>query len=123
MDQRAAMEAYFRAFRERDRPALERLLTPDFRHSSPYGRYDDRDRMLDEIWPSVGQHWAEGIEIFGDGPEHMVRYRHSTGALMAEHFRFEGDRIAEVEVYVGRSPVEKRRGAARTDSKSRKERP
>lgn len=108
MNQRDAIEAYFRAFRERDRSALEELLTPDFRHSSPYGRYDDRDRMLDEIWPSVGEHWAEDVEIYGDGPEHMVRYRHSTGSLMAEHFRFEGDRIAEVEVYFGRSPGENR---------------
>ena len=108
MNQRAAIESYFRAFRERDRSALEALLTPDFRHSSPYGCFDDRDRMLDEIWPSVGEHWAEDVVIYGDGSEHMVRYRHSTGGLMAEHFRFEGDRIAEVEVYFGRSAGEKR---------------
>ena len=102
MDGREAIEEYFRAFRERDRAALERLLAPGFVHSSPFGRWDDRDRMLDAIWPTVGQHWAEDVEIYGDGPAYMVRYRHSTGALMAEHFRFEGDRIAEVEVYAGR---------------------
>lgn len=102
MDGRESIHAYFRAFRERDRGALERLLTPGFVHSSSFGRWDDSDRMLDAIWPSVGQHWAEDVEVYGDGPDHMVRYRHSTGALMAEHFRFEGDRIAAVEVYVGR---------------------
>ena len=101
-----AIQAYFRAFRERDRAALDRLLVPGFVHSSPFGRWEDRDRMLDSIWPSVGQHWAEAIEIYGDGPALMVRYRHSTGALMAEHFRFEGERIAEVEVYVGRTGAE-----------------
>jgi len=106
MDRCEAIQAYFRAFRERDRAALERLLAPGFVHSSPFGRWDDRDRMLDSIWPSVGQHWAEAIEIYGDGPALMVRYRHSTGALMAEHFRFEGERIAEVEVYVGRTGAE-----------------
>ena len=103
MERREAIEAYFRAFRERDRGALERLLTPGFAHSSPFGRWDDRDRMLDAIWPSVGQHWAEDVEVYGEGAEYMVRYRHSTGALMAEHFRFVGERIAEVEVYVGGS--------------------
>lgn len=101
MDRRESAQAYFAAFRERDRPALERLLTPGFVHRSPFGYWDDRDRMLDAIWPSVGEHWAEDVEIYGDGPQLMVRYRHSTGSLMAEHFRFEGDRIAEVEVYVG----------------------
>ena len=103
MDGQRAIHAYFRAFRERDREALERLLTPGFVHSSPFGRWEERDAMLDAIWPAVGRHWAEDIEIFGDGPAYMVRYRHSTGALMAEHFRFEGERIAEVEVYTGRS--------------------
>lgn len=102
MDRRAAVHAYFQAFRDRDRAALERLLTRGFLHQSPFGRYDDRDRMLDEIWPAIGRHWAEDIEIYGDGAELMVRYRHSTGSLMAEHFRFDGDRIAAVEVYVGR---------------------
>ena len=102
MDRHEAIFDYFRAFRERDRAALERLLAPDFVHASPFGRWDERDRMLDAIWPSVGAHWAEDIEIFGEGPALMVRYRHSTGALRAAHFRFDGERIAEVEVYVGR---------------------
>ena len=103
MDGHEAIHAYFRAFRERDRATLERLLTPAFRHLSPFGHFEDRDRMLDEIWPSVGQHSAEDIEVYGEVPAYMVRYRHSAGTLMAEYVRFEGDRIAEIEVYVGRS--------------------
>ncbi len=106
MDRHEAIRDYFRAFRERDRAALARLLAPGFVHAGPFGRWDDRDRMLDAIWSSVGQHWAEDVEIYGEGPALMVRYRHSTGALMAEHFRFEGERIAEVEVYVGRGDEE-----------------
>jgi ketosteroid isomerase-like protein len=113
MDQREAIHAYFRAFKERDRAALEGLLTPDFLHLSPFGRFVDRDRMLDEIWPSVGQHWAEDIEVHGDGPAYMVRYRHSTGSLMAEYVRFEDDRIAEIEVYVGRSAADPATGEGR----------
>ena len=102
MDRKAAIQDYFRAFRERDRAALERLLLPDFRHSSPFGVHEDRDRMLDMIWPEVGRHWAEDVDIYGEGPDYMVRYRHSSGALMAEHFHFDGERIASVEVFVGK---------------------
>ena len=106
MDHEAAIRSYFRCFRDRDRAGLERLLTPDFRHVSPFGVWEDRDLMLDAIWPDVGRSWAEDLEIYGEGPEYMVRYRHDgehKGGALAEHFRFDGDRIAEVRVYIGRS--------------------
>jgi hypothetical protein len=98
---------YYRCFRNRDRPTLERILRPDFRHLSPFGSYDDRDRMLEEIWPHVGAIYAVDIEIFGEGPSYMVRYRHSGGspARLAEYIRFEGDQIAEIEVYLGRGAM------------------
>ena len=94
--------AYFQAFRDADRGTLERLLVEDFRHVSPWAVYDHRDRMLDDIWPAVGQHWAEDIVIYGEGPDYLVRYKHTGGAAMVEHFRFDGGRIAQVEVFVGR---------------------
>lgn len=105
MDHEAAIQSYFRCFQERDRAGLERLLTPSLRHVSPFGIYDDRDSMLDEIWPAVGRNWAVDIRVFANEPEFMVRYRHSgeRGGTMAEYFRFEGDRIAEIEVFVGRA--------------------
>ena len=103
MSRQNSIRAYFQAFRDADRGSLERLLVEDFRHISPWGVHEQRDRMLDEIWPSVGQHWAEDIAIYGEGPDYLVRYRHSTGTAMVEHFRFEGERIAEVEVFAGRS--------------------
>src|SRR5688500_10643923 len=105
MDHETAIHDYFRCFRERDRAGLERLLAPDFRHVSPFGIWADRDRMLDAIWPQVGRSWAVDLEIFGAGPDYMVRYRHAgehEGGALAEHIRFEGDRIAEIQVYVGR---------------------
>ena len=106
MDHEAAIRAYYLCFRDRDRAGLEQLLTPGFRHVSPFGIFEDRDRMLDAIWPQVGRTWAVDLEIFGAAPAYMVRYRqageHEGGAL-AEHIRFEGDRIAEIHVYVGRS--------------------
>ena len=106
MDQRSAIHAYYAAYRNRDRPALERLLAPNMRFSSPFGLYDDRDRMLDEIWPSVGRVWAVDIEIYGDGPAYMVRYRHNLEGSepLVEYLRFERDRISEIHVYVGSLP-------------------
>ena len=106
MDQRAAILAYYDAFRTRNRGSLERLLAPDFHHRSPFGEYHDRDLMLDEIWPAVGQTWAVDIELFGEGPVYMVRYRHNVpgSSAMAEYVRFDGEHIAEIEVYVSRLP-------------------
>jgi hypothetical protein len=98
---------YYRCFRDRDRATLERILKPDFRHASPFGSYDSRDRMLDEIWQHVGAVHAIDIKIFGNGPDYMVRYRHSGGspARLAEYVRFDGDQIAEIEVYPGRGAM------------------
>ena len=107
MDHVAAIQSYYRCFQERDREGLVRLLTPDFRHVSPFGIFDDRDAMLDAIWPAVGKSWAVDIEVFGEPPDFMVRYRHAGehGGTMAEYVHFEGDQIAEIEVFIGRSPA------------------
>jgi hypothetical protein len=109
MDYQQTIERYYRAFRDRDREALRAILTPGFRHVSSYGEWADRDAMIESIWPAVGQSWATNLRIFGEGPEFMVRYEHETAPggpyppmSMAEYIRFEGDRIAEMEVYVGR---------------------
>ncbi|MDQ4044451.1 MAG: nuclear transport factor 2 family protein [Chloroflexota bacterium] len=110
MDYRQLIERYYRAYRERDQEALRSLLTPDFHFVSSFGKYHDRDLMLDEIWPAVGQSWATNLRVFGEGPEFVVLYEHEStpGAerprtSMAEYVRFEGERIGEVEVFVGRA--------------------
>jgi hypothetical protein len=105
MDHEAAIRSYYRCFQERDRFELERLLTPDFRHMSPFGLLEDRDSMLDQIWPAVGRSWATDIQIFGQGSEYLVRYPHAGEAsgTMAKYVRTDGERIAEIHVFVGRS--------------------
>lgn len=109
MNQKQTIEAYYRAFRERDRETLRSILTPDFHHMSSFGEWNDRDAMLEAIWPEVGHSWAEGLQIFGEAPNYMVRYKIATQARserppmsMAEFIRFEGSRISEIEVYTGR---------------------
>jgi hypothetical protein len=110
MDYHKAIEQYYRAYRDVDRERLCSLLKPDCHFVSSFGEYRDRDAMLDEIWPAVGRSWAAKLRIFGQAPEFVVLYEHDTasgvdrpGMSMAEYIRFEGDRIAEIEVFQGRS--------------------
>lgn len=109
MNHRQIIEQYYRAFRERDRETLRSILTPDFHHVSTFGEWRDRDAMLEAIWPAVGKTWSVNLQIFGTAPEFMVRYQHESlpGVVqspmsMAEFIRFDGTRIAEIEVYFGR---------------------
>jgi len=39
-------------------PCGRSLLTPDFHFVSSFGEYRERDAMLDDIWPAVGQAWG-----------------------------------------------------------------
>ena len=109
MNHHDTIERYYRAFRDRDREALQRILAPDFHFLSSFGEFHDRDAMLDAIWPSVGQTWATNLRIFGEGPEFVVLYEHANTPgmgrppmTMAEYVRFEGPLIAQIEVFVGR---------------------
>lgn len=109
MDYRGAIERYYRAFRERDLEGLRALLTPDFHFASGFGEYRERDAMLEAIWPAVGQTWATNLRVFGSAPEFVVLYEHQNAPgverppmRMAEHLRFEGERIAAIEVFTGR---------------------
>jgi ketosteroid isomerase-like protein len=112
MDYRSAIESYYRAFRERDLSRLRALLAPDFHFVSSFGEYRQRDAMLEEIWPAVGHTWATNLRVFGHGPDFVVVYEHEHAPgvqrptmRMAEYVRFQGEEIAEIEVFVGR-PLE-----------------
>jgi len=109
MDYHGAIARYYGAYRDRDRETLRSLLTPDVHFLSGFGEYTDRDAMLDEIWPAVGQAWATKLRIFGQAPEFVVLYEHEHAPgverppmAMAEYVRFDGNRIAGIEVFVGR---------------------
>lgn len=110
MNYHALIEQYYRGFKERDREMIRAVLTPEFHFVSSFGEFRGRDAILDTIWPSVGQAWATNLRIFGDGPEFVVLYEHENapGAqrppmTMAEYVRFDGDRIAMIEVFSGRA--------------------
>ena len=123
MDYHAAIKRYYRAYRDRARESLRPLLTPDFHFVSSFGEHRDRDAMLDEIWPAVGQAWATKLQIFGQGPELVVLYEHESAPgverpsmSMAEYIRFDGERIAEIEVFQGRSVASP--GSSRRESET-----
>lgn len=103
---REIIKGYYRCFKNADKEGLREILTPDFKHISEFAVYTDRDKMIDDIWPEVGKTHAEGLRIFGSHPEYFVRYKIIGGDRpsrnMAEFIRFVDDKIAEIEVFMGR---------------------
>lgn len=96
---------YFDCFKNPDREGLETLLAKSLSYNSPYGSWNDRDQMLDTIWPGVtGATWATDLQLFGEYPTLVVLYRQSGKAsnLMAERFHFTDGLISEIEVFIGR---------------------
>lgn len=106
MKYRQTIKQYYQSFKDADKEALREILTPDFKHISDFATYTNRDEMIEEIWPAVGQTWAEDLQIFGSHPEFMVRYKVVGGERPSQnqsnYIRFEGDKITEIEVFMGR---------------------
>lgn len=106
MDSKEIIQQYYQSFKETDKESLRETLSADVKHKSEFAIYNNRDKMITEIWPSVGQTWAEDVKIFGSYPEYMVRYTVHGGERparnMAEFVRFTGEKISEVEVFLGR---------------------
>lgn len=106
MEYRETIKTYFRSYKEADRETLRSLLTDDFHHISAFSEFNDPDEMLDTIWAEVGKSWAEELEIFGEHPEYMVRYKVVGGdqpaRYMSGYIQFKDDKIAEIESYTGR---------------------
>ena len=75
MSYQQIIKQYYQSYKDTDKEALKELLAPDFKHISDFATYTDRDEMIEDIWPAVGQTWAEDLQIFGSHPEFMVRYK------------------------------------------------
>lgn len=106
MNYQQIIKQYFQSFKDADKEALRKILTTDLKHVSNFATYTDRDEMIEDIWPTVGQTWAENLQIFGSHPEFMVRYKVAGAGRpsrnMSEYMLFEGDKITEIEVFMGR---------------------
>jgi SnoaL-like domain len=94
------------AFATADRETFERLLTADFRFSSPVDVGLDRQGFFERCWPGAGQGQEfEFVRLVESGDEVIVTYemRRADGGRgrNTEILTFDGDRVREVEVYFG----------------------
>ena len=94
----------YAAYESKDRSAIEKLLSDDFRFSSPLDDRIDKALYMRRCWPNSENIRAFHIEkLFEKDNEVFVRYegeRFDGGKWRcAEFFRVEGGHIAEVQVY------------------------
>ena len=98
--------AMYRAYEQGDRSVVERLVAADFKFHAPPDPVLDRDGYFDRCWPNAGLiREFEFVRMFEHGDEVFVTYEStkSDGNRFrnTEILRFEGDGLAEVEVYFG----------------------
>jgi ketosteroid isomerase-like protein len=98
--------AVYAAFSAGDRPAMEALLSDDFRFSSPQDDRIDKAAYFERCWPGAGKLKIEKLDkVFAQGDEAFVRYV----AVGEDGVRFQNvellaardGKITRVEVYFG----------------------
>ena len=100
---------YYDCYAKKDRASLGDLLVKSFAFQSSHSQFDDRDAMLDAIWPHVekNQSAVSNLSFFHADKDHVIaKYTvmgPQGGANMCECFHFEGDQISRVEVFMGRA--------------------
>jgi ketosteroid isomerase-like protein len=97
---------YYAAYEQKDRKAIEPLLTEDFSFTSPQDDHIDRAAYFNRCWPNCEGIRAFHIEkLFEHGNEAFVLYERESkvGATIrnTEFFRTRENKIREVEVYFG----------------------
>ena len=100
---------YYAAYESKDRKVVEALLSDDFRFTSPYDDHIDRATYFNKCWPGSEDIRAFHIEtLFDNGSEAMVHYELEQKAgdpfRNTERFRFDGNKIKEIEVFFGSLP-------------------
>ena len=97
---------YYASYDAKDRQACERLLSEDFKFSSPRDDHIDRASYFARCWPNSEKYRATRIErLFVEDNQAFVRYeceKNDGGKFRCVEFlTIEGGKIAEVEVYFG----------------------
>jgi hypothetical protein len=98
----------YRAYIAGRRDLMAAAITEDFTFSSPQDDHIDRNTYFERCWPEKPPFRAIDIEhLVLDGDVAIIGYRAEKldgGAFRnVELMRFEGDRIAEINVYFGRN--------------------
>lgn len=104
-----AAGALYRAFAAGDRETVEGLLAPGFVFHSPPDPRLDREGYFERCWPHSGSGTQlEFARLIESGDELVVTYEATRvdGSRFrnTEILRFDGDLIAEAEVYFGWDP-------------------
>jgi ketosteroid isomerase-like protein len=96
----------YAAYENRDRPALEAVLSEDFHFTSPIDNRLDRETYLRICWPnSASLERFEILKLVIDGDQAFVTYearaKGNRRFRNTELFRVRDGKIASVEVYFG----------------------
>jgi ketosteroid isomerase-like protein len=96
----------YAAYQEKNRAAIEALLSDDFHFTSPRDDHIDRREYFERCWPFNEQVEYLRIEkLFSEGNEAFVRYAckpvNREAFRNTEYFRIENGKIVEVQVYFG----------------------
>jgi ketosteroid isomerase-like protein len=96
----------YRAYVDKDRSAIERLLTEDFHFTSPLDNRIDRKTCFERCWPNSV--WIDGFEFIGVVPSddrvYVTCVGHSDRGRSVgntEVLTVRDGKIVEVEVYFG----------------------
>src|SRR5436305_2813382 len=100
---------YYAAYEAKDRKVVEALLSDDFRFTSPYDDHIDRAAYFERCWPNSENIRAFHVEtLLADDREALVQYelepKSGSAFRNTEHFRFDGDKVKEIEVFSGSLP-------------------
>ncbi|HEV7481632.1 MAG TPA: nuclear transport factor 2 family protein [Solirubrobacterales bacterium] len=105
-DRAKIAHSLYRAFAAGEREAVERLLAPGFTFHSPPDPELDRDGYFERCWPGAGnRNQFEFVRTIESGNDVVVTYEATRpdGSRFrnTEVLTFDGERVAEVEVYFG----------------------
>ena len=107
IDKASVIRALFASYHNKDRAALERIFSDDFRFTSPYDDAIDKAAYFERCWPTsqhITGHTLEKVVDLG-GNEAMVQYecKMPGGKTFrnVEVMAFDGDRVRSVNVYFG----------------------
>jgi hypothetical protein len=100
---------YFFAYENKDRQAVESILTDDLVFTSPYDYCIDRETYFKRCWPYTEEPPTYGIEkLFEKGNQAFILYsctiKNGRSSRNTEFFTIEGSKIKEIEVYLGFAP-------------------
>ena len=100
------IRAYYSAFEKKEWSAMDSLLADDFTFSSPFDDHIDKGAFKERCWPPaelIVKFDVECMITHGDDgfAKYLLRTKDGKSLHNSEYYRFEGEKIKEVECYFG----------------------